>query len=142
MAPRAELKFVHQIPVLSVAGSPEEIGSAVGVLSLKPGVRVLGYPRELLEYHNGKFLWSLFVSAGKRMYRSFPEDSQKELEAIAKSAGVERDLVIAGNTFFDLGKMFTCSALLVEKGKSATGGPLLGATSTIHPWATCSITAW
>jgi predicted choloylglycine hydrolase len=45
---------------------------------------------------------------------------------MARGAKVERDLVIAGNTFFDLARMFTCSALLVEKEKSATGGPLLG----------------
>jgi isopenicillin-N N-acyltransferase-like protein len=122
----AELRFLNQIPVLSVAGTPEEIGAAVGALALKPAARVLDYPRDLLTYHNGQFLWTLFVRAGNRMFRSFPDESQKELEAIVRAAGAQRDLVIAGNTFFDLGKLFTCSALLVEKGKSATGGTLLG----------------
>jgi hypothetical protein len=122
----AELRIINHVPVMTVAGTPEEIGSAAGALALKPGARVLGYPRGLLELHKGKFLWTLFVRAGKRMYNSFPDDYKKEVEAIVESAGVERDLVIAGNTFFDLGKMFTCSALIIEKGKSATGGPLLG----------------
>jgi hypothetical protein len=122
----AQLKVVNQVPLLTVAGTPEEIGSAVGVLALKPGSRVLDYPRGLLELHKVPFLWTPFVRAGKRMYGSFPDERKTELEAIVKSADVERDLVIAGNTFFDLGKMFTCSALLVEKAKSATGGPLLG----------------
>jgi isopenicillin-N N-acyltransferase-like protein len=122
----ANLKIVNHVPVLTVAGTPEEIGSAVGVLALKPAERVLGYPRGLLELHHGQFLWTMFVRTGKRMFNAFPEEHKKELDAIVKSAGVERDLVIAGNTFFDLGKMFTCSALLVEKEKSATGGPLLG----------------
>src|SRR6185312_9730081 len=31
-----------------------------------------------------------------------------------------------GNTFFDLKKSFACSAVLIDKDKSATGGPLLG----------------
>jgi hypothetical protein len=122
----AELKMINDLPVLTVQGTPEEIGSAVGMLALKPGSRVLGYPRGLLELHKAQLLWNVFVRAGKRMYNSFPDDRKNELEAIAKSAGADRDLVIAGNTFFDLGKMFTCSALLVEKSKSATGGPLLG----------------
>jgi hypothetical protein len=122
----AELKLVNHVPVLTVSGTPEEIGCAVGTLALKPGSRVLDYPRGLLELHGAKAFWTLFVRAGKRMYNSFPDECKKELDAIVESAGVERDLVIAGNTFFDLGKMFTCSALTVEKCKSATGGPLLG----------------
>jgi isopenicillin-N N-acyltransferase-like protein len=122
----AELKFINHVPVLTVAGNPDEIGSAIGALALKPGARVLEYPRDLLELHKGKLFWGLFLKTGKGMFKSFPEDNKKELEAIAKAAKAERDLVIAGNTFFDIAKMFTCSALLVEKDKSATGGPLLG----------------
>jgi predicted choloylglycine hydrolase len=122
----AELKFINQVPVLTVSGKPDEIGAAVGRLALKPGARVLEYPRDLLDLHKGKLLWGLFLKTGKGMFKSFPEDNKKELDAIAKGAGAERDLVIAGNTFFDIAKMFACSALLVEKSKSATGGPLLG----------------
>jgi hypothetical protein len=121
----AELKIINHIPVLTVSGTPEEIGTAIGTLALKPGARVLDYPRDLLTFHRGKLLWGVFIRAGKRMFESFPDDCKKELNAIVKGAEAERDLVIAGNTFFDLGKLFTCSALLVERGKSATGGPLL-----------------
>jgi predicted choloylglycine hydrolase len=121
----AELKIVNGIPVLRVAGSPEEMGQAVGVLALKPARRVLQYPREMLQRLRGNFLWGTLTFTGKGMFHSFPDDHKKELEALVRAAGVDRDLVIAGNTFFDLAKMFACSAVAVQKEKSATGGPLL-----------------
>jgi predicted choloylglycine hydrolase len=49
-----------------------------------------------------------------------------ELETIVRSAQVERDAVVAGNTLFDVKKVLACSALLVEPERSASGGPLLG----------------
>jgi hypothetical protein len=121
----AELKYCGGLPVLVLGGTPEEMGRAAGVLALKPGARVLDYPRELLKMHNADGLWGVFVKTGNGMLRQFPADSRKELEAMARAAEVARDPVVAGNTFFDLKKVFACSALLVTKGRSATGGPLL-----------------
>jgi hypothetical protein len=122
----AELKYRGGLPVLVVGGTPEEMGRAAGVLALKPGARVLEYPRELLKLHNVDKLWDVFVQAGNGMFRQFPPDYQKELGAMVQAAGVARDPVVAGNTFFDLKKIMACSALLVGKDRSATGGPLLG----------------
>jgi hypothetical protein len=121
-----ELKFINQIPVLLVSGTPEEMGEAVGCLALQPGSRILDYPHDLLELRKGAFLWGMFTRTGKGMFKAFPADLRKELQAIAKGARVNLDLLIAGNTFFDIGKVFACSALMIEKEKSATGGPLLG----------------
>src|SRR5262249_35576652 len=55
----------------------------------------------------------------------FPDASRDELEAIAAGAKADRELVICGNTFFDLKKIFACSAVMVGKDRSATGGTLL-----------------
>jgi hypothetical protein len=87
---------------------------------------VLDYPRELLEALALDRAWDFFIKSGRGMYKNFPADRQQELEAIVKGAAVERDPVIAGNTFFDLKKVLACSSVLVEKERSATGGPLLG----------------
>jgi predicted choloylglycine hydrolase len=111
--------------VLTVSGKPEEIGEAVGRLALKPGSRVLGYPRDLLKALNIEKTWGVFVATGKGMVRQFPSSYQKEMETITKAAKADSDEVLAGNTFFDLKKFFACSAVLVEKNRSATGGPLL-----------------
>jgi hypothetical protein len=122
---KGELKYQNGLPVLVVRGSPEEMGEAVGVLALKKSTRTLDYPRELLKYYRVEALWALFERAGMDMYKQFPDPYRKELESMVKAAGVDRERVIVGNTLFDLKKVFACSAILIEPGRSATGGPLL-----------------
>ena len=121
----AELRYVDSIPVLTVAGTPAEMGEAVGALALKPGARLLEYPRDLLKQRSVDLLWNTFLGSGRKMYKQFPAPYQEEMEAMSKAAGADRDLVIAGNTFFDLKKIFACSAVAIGKDRSATGGPLL-----------------
>lgn len=123
---KGHLKHINGVPVLFVQGTPNEIGEQSGVLALKPGVRTLGYPEDLLKANNVGATRPLFVSAGKKMFESFPADYQQELEAMVKAAGVKRDRVILGNTLFDLKKLFGCSVLLAEGERSQTGGPLFG----------------
>ncbi len=96
------------------------------MLALKPAPRMAGYPEDLLRRYYLRFLWRPFVAAGEKMVQQFPPDYRTELESMAKSSGVERERLVAGNTLFDLKKLFACSALLVEADRSATGGPLLG----------------
>jgi isopenicillin-N N-acyltransferase like protein len=124
--PTAELKYVKDVPVLIVAGTPEEMGEAVGTLALKPAPKALGYPRDLLKRVAMERLWNVFVTGGEGMFKHFPADYQKELEALIKASGAGRDGVIVGNTLFDLKKVVACSAVLIEADRSATGGPLFG----------------
>ena len=111
--------------MLTVAGTPEEIGRAVGALAVKPGARALEYPRDLLKLLSAERVMDWFVKGGNGMFRQFPPEYQRELEAMVKAAGVARDPIIVGNTFFDLKKVVACSAVLVQAERSATGGPLL-----------------
>src|SRR5262249_24507758 len=122
---KAELKYVSGLPVLAVGGTPDEIGEAVGSLALRPGSRVLTYPRGLLHALKLDQTWRFFLGTGKGMFKRFPADYARELDALVRGARCDRDPVIAGNTFFDIKKVLACSAVLVEKDKSATGGPVL-----------------
>ena len=122
----AELRFIDTVPVLTVRGTPAQMGAAVGALALKPGSRLLDYPRDLLKLRRVDLLWNTFVGSGRTMYKQFPEAYKEEVEAMLWAAHADRDLVIAGNTFFDLKKVFACSAVAVGKERSGTGGPLLG----------------
>jgi isopenicillin-N N-acyltransferase like protein len=124
--PHGELKFIGGIPVLSVDGTPDEIGSAVGLLALRPGQRMARYPEDILkEFYLGIFRAPL-LHAGREMVKQFPADYRWELEAMAHAAHVDRDLMVLGNTMFDLKKVVACSALLVEPRRSETGGTLMG----------------
>src|SRR5262245_42301969 len=110
---QAELKYVNGIPVLVVSGTPKEIGAAVGKLALAPGKRVLNYPRELLKKFGADGSWAVFRAGGRGLFKQFPKDYAEELEAMVAAAKADRDLVIAGNTFFDLKKIVACSAVVV-----------------------------
>ena len=122
----AELKYVNDLPVLTVSGGPQEIGAAVGDLALKPDSRILSYTRDLLKADNVELTWPLFVAAGKGMLKHFPADYRTEMDALAKAAGADPDVVTVSNTFFDLKNTFECSALMVDPSRSATGGVLFG----------------
>jgi isopenicillin-N N-acyltransferase-like protein len=124
--PHGELKYINEIPVLTVDGSPDQIGTAVGSLALKPGKRMAGYPVDVLrELHLTALRWPLLYM-GRLMVKQFPQDYRAELEALAVAGEVERDLAVLGNTMFDLKKVVACSAVLVEPERSANGSTLLG----------------
>src|SRR5262249_11530995 len=122
----AELKYVGGLPVLVVSGTPEEIGEAVGVLAMKPDLKVLNYPRDLIKEFGAESLYPLIVRSGTHMYERFPAEYKTELDAMAKGAGISKEQLIVGNTLFDVKKLVACSALLVDPERSATGGSLLG----------------
>ena len=122
---KGELRYVNQVPVLFVAGTPEEIGEQVAELGLKPGRRLLHYPRDVLKEFGAAMSWKLFVLAGRRLERQIPDPYRRELDAMART-GLDRETLLAANTMFDVVKLIACSSLIVEPQRSATGGPLFG----------------
>src|SRR5262245_5078178 len=98
---KGRLQYISGVPVLSVAGTPEEIGEQVGVLALKPATRILDYPEDLLKSVGFSKALPLFAAAGNKMVAHFPADYQKEMEALVKAAGARRERVVIGNTLFD-----------------------------------------
>jgi hypothetical protein len=121
-----ELRYLNKVPVLTVSGTPAQIGEAVGVLAVKPAPKVLDYPREVLDYFAAGLLWNAVLSKGRDMVGHFPADYRAELEAMTKASGAPRDKLVAGNTLFDIKKIVLCSALMLEADRTATGGTLLG----------------
>jgi hypothetical protein len=129
-----ELKYRHGIPVLTVEGTPEEIGEQVAALAAKPSQRLLNYSRDALAVlatpAGVKIIWPVVVQKGHRLLRNFPVEYRREFEAMVKTSGLDRELMVIGNTVFDLkqelGALFGCSALLVEPERSPTGGPIFG----------------
>lgn len=123
---RGELRYHRGIPVLTVAGTPEEIGEQIGSLTAAPLKRLTAFPRELLEKFHVGFLMPQLVRLSNGMLPQFPSAYRRELNALAKYAGVNQDLAVLGNTMPDLLKLAGCSTLIVEPSRSAAGGPLFG----------------
>lgn len=122
---KGRLQYVNGLPVLTVEGTPEQIGEQAAALAVKPGERILAYPKDLLDRVKLPIGWQIFVTAGAGMLPQFPADHRKELEAMAKS-GIDREQLVVGNTMFDIKKSLACSALQVAADRSRTGGPLFG----------------
>jgi isopenicillin-N N-acyltransferase-like protein len=121
-----ELRYVNDVPILLVQGSPAEMGEQIGALALKPIDDVKQLSDKFLNEKGLGALASIVLKAGSLMLPQFPRDHLAELDAIAKASGWQRDLLVFGNTFPDIRKMHRCSALIADPNRSATGGPLFG----------------
>jgi len=112
--------------VLLVGGTPEEMGDQIGVLGVKPFSGLLSQLKETLKAWGWERAYPLFIKTGNLMVTQFPPDHLRELEAMAKASGVDRDLFVFANTIPDMMKLVRCSTLILEPSKSATGQPLFG----------------
>src|SRR6476659_9470525 len=87
---KGELKYVNDIPVLTVEGTPEEIGGQFGELALKPATkpllsRVDSYMKQIgWQDQFPKMLKYSFL-----VYANFPKDNQVELTTACKTADVD-----------------------------------------------------
>ncbi len=122
---QGELRYVNGVPVLRLEGTPREMAEQEAALAIKPAGRLLNYPKDILSAVGGSSLWPWFIKLGGELLEQFPADYRAELEAMVQ-AGVDRELLIAGNTMFDIKKFFGCSSLIVEGNRSATNAPLFG----------------
>jgi len=124
---KGELRYINGLPVLTAVGSPEEIGSQIGTLALKPSLALVAHFQDFLKKKGLDRISPIVFAASEALYQRFPDRYRRELEAMVKASGADRDLVVLGNTAFDLEQILLgCSGLIVSPGRSATGGTLYG----------------
>jgi hypothetical protein len=130
---KGALRYVYGIPVLSVEGTPEEMGEQIGVLALKPGAAIPAVLRHFLKQIGLEAAWPTLVLAAHNLEPQFPPDHLKELNAAARASGVDRDSLVLVNSIYDLTRLVGCSTLLVGAQRSATKAPLLGRNLNFSP---------
>ena len=121
----ASLEFVSGVPLLTVSGSPAEMGEQAGVLvgsALRP---LLARQQEIFAGFGLRQPPSVLLGVGKAMQTRFPADQREELKALCTAAKVDYAWLAFGNVMYDWAQQ-GCSALLVEPSRSATGGVLFG----------------
>jgi len=124
---KGELRYINGLPVLTAAGSPEEIGSQIGALALKPSLPLVAHFQDFLKKKGLDKISPIVFAASEALYQRFPDRYRRELEAMVKASGADRNLVVLGNTAFDLEQILLgCSGLIASPGRSATGGTLYG----------------
>jgi isopenicillin-N N-acyltransferase like protein len=122
------LRYVEDIPVLSLSGSPEQIAEQHAMLCKDALGPLLETPKKVLEDFGVNYNLVLPVAtvAAKGMAANAPERYRTEMDGIAKAAGIDPSLLYIGNSLVELRRMGGCAAFIVEPQQSATGGMLFG----------------
>ena len=120
-----ELRYVNDVPLLSLGGTPEEIGRQTAVLAVEGAPKLLDYPHELF-FFPGDRKWAELLAAARLLWPHIPADHRAEMDAAILASGVDRDAFVAGNVMMDVFGRLGCSSLMVEPARSRTGGPLVG----------------
>jgi isopenicillin-N N-acyltransferase like protein len=123
---KGHLKYHANVPVLTVRGTPEEIGRQFGELMFKPATAPL---INRVDNYFEQVGWAkakpVMLKLAPFLFGAFPKNNQTELTQACKTAGVDEKLLTALNCIPDL-ETFGCSTFVVEPGRSATGKPLFG----------------
>jgi len=125
-----ELKIIQGIPVLFLAGDPEEMGRQQGALLVEPLRPLCKLPKAIVEREAwGGAAWPVIVGMGRGAMQRVPDRFRRELDAAsghAKISKEEADALIALNALFEVRDVANCSAFIVEPERSATGQMLFG----------------
>lgn len=126
---RGSLRYVQGIPVLELAGTPEEIGEQHAALAMQPIKPRLGLARKFLEAHRLGVAWPVVGGISRVILNNAPPRYRAELECAIRTAELDPDAatgVYVANAMLELRRMGGCSALAVEPERSATGELLFG----------------
>lgn len=125
-----ELRYINDLPVLIVAGSPEEIGRQKGALTGNVIPKIEEYPKRLLTYKDTDPKREEKLRAmAEALAPQIPADHRAEIRAFAKQTGMEGrwDLGVLANVMVDIYRGgFACSSIIVDAEHSTTKGPLFG----------------
>jgi hypothetical protein len=120
----ARLQRIAGIPVLTLEGSPQEMGQQAGNL-LGPALRnLLTRQNELFHGLGLRQPPGVLLGIGGAMQARFPAAQRQELESLAKAAAVDYRLLAFGNVMHDWAQL-GCSVLMVDPSRSATEGTLM-----------------
>jgi len=124
---KAELRYVNGLPVLTVEGTPQDLGRQQAALTADVAVHIMAHPGNLLKkVEREEFLPDL-LETGRVLLPQLPKDHLEELEAFARQSGMDLDVLAGVNLMVDAYRGgFGCSSLLVAPARSQTGGPLFG----------------
>jgi len=124
---QGRLQYLEGLPVLRVQGTPEQMGEQAAMLSAEAAKDLLEFPKDLLALLGLGKQWARLGQAGQLLLPQVPPDHLRELNAFARTAGLDRDLMLGVNTLVDVYRgAFGCSSLIIEPERSATKAPLFG----------------
>ncbi|MBA4067115.1 MAG: hypothetical protein C0501_26090 [Isosphaera sp.] len=121
-----ELRYDGPVPVLVLRGKPAEMGEQFGKLAIVNAPDIGGLHERFLKDSGQEKRWPFLSAMSGLLKPNFPPHVLAEVEAAAKASDRELPLLLFANTVADLSSGMGCSTVVVEKGRSATGGPVFG----------------
>lgn len=121
-----ELRYIGNTPVLIVSGTPEEMGEQTAKLATDAAPGVTDYFHRLMHANHLEKAMPALIMMANGLFKRFPDAYKRELDSIIKTYGKDRDLIVVGNTLWDIGKLGGCAAFIVEPSRSKSGEPIVG----------------
>ncbi|MBI5368894.1 MAG: hypothetical protein HZA54_17800 [Planctomycetes bacterium] len=122
--PVADVAVVSGIRVVHVAGTPREMGVALG-RALGPEIDLL-YRRYLCLFVPLPSERAALTAQARSMLKYIPEDYREEMEGLAAGSGLAFDQILFANCFLDLKRAPLCSTFTAAGPATADGGLIFG----------------
>jgi hypothetical protein len=122
----ARLQFIEGLPVVTVAGTPEEMGEQLGTLLKKPLGELMSKKEEIAHGFGLQQAPNVLVMTSRLAMPAFPESQRRELVAMGKAAGASLDTLAFANIVYEISHFPACSTLAIEPGRSSSGNVLFG----------------
>ncbi|OAI51765.1 hypothetical protein AYO47_06810 [Planctomyces sp. SCGC AG-212-M04] len=122
------LKYVGDVPVFTLQGTPEQMGEQVAVLAREALPPMLETPKRIIQQFglNYDLVRPLATGAAISMISHSPERYRTEMDAIAKNTNADASLLYVANSLTELRRIGGCSAFMVTPERSATGEMMFG----------------
>ncbi len=121
-----ELQFVDGLPVVTTAGTPDQIGQALGTLYKQPLKELMGKQEDVAHGFGLKQSPGVLVKMSRLAVPMFPDSQRRELQAMADASGSNLDTLDFANIMYEISHFPACSTLAVEPSRSTTGTALFG----------------
>lgn len=123
---KGELVYVEGVPVLTVKGTPAEMGEQFGKLAVAAAPDLNGLLERFLKDSRQTERYPIIAALAISLKSNIPAHIAEELAAAGKAAERDDASMLFANTVADLSSGLGCSTLVIEPERSKTGSPLFG----------------
>ena len=123
---RGDLRHEQGLSVLTLRGTPAEIGEQFGVLAVKAAPGLDAFHKNFVADAGIGGAEPFVRLLAMRLQAGLSADHRAEIDAVVKASRRPADLMMFANTVYDLSSTMGCSTVVVEPGRSSAGGPVFG----------------
>lgn len=123
---KGELTYIHGVPVLTVKGTPTEMGEQFGKLAVAGAPDLNGLLARFLHDSKQTERYPLIATLARSLKSNIPPHLGEELACAGKVGERDEASMLFANMVADLSSGLGCSTLVIEKERSKTGAPLFG----------------